>query len=189
MSFDLEDFYTKMNAGEVLLAYKGSITAELITNVLGVVETKLDVVINKSSAKKKIYNVLVESLQNLFHHIDELPDSYNDRFDIHFGVFVVSKIDENYRISTGNFIQVDKIGELKKRLDKIISLSKDELKELYKFVLNNQKFSEKGGGGLGLIDIARRTDGNIDYSIDSFDEKYSFFNLNINIESKVNKVI
>lgn len=53
MSFNIEELYEKMNKGEVLLSYKGSITAELITNVLGVVETKLDHVIEKSSTKRK----------------------------------------------------------------------------------------------------------------------------------------
>ncbi|HAF29336.1 MAG TPA: hypothetical protein DCG75_09850 [Bacteroidales bacterium] len=181
MSFNIEERYTKMNKGEVLLAYKGSITAELITNVLGVVESKLDHVIDHSITKKKIYNILVESLQNLYHHVDDLPDRISDSMDIHFGIFVISKMDEMYDIRTGNFIKNDKIKKLKERLDKIKSLSKDELKELYKFVLNNQKFSDKGGGGLGLIDIARRTDGKVDYEFDTYDDEYSFFSLNITI--------
>jgi len=170
-----------MNKGEVLLGYKGSITAELITNVLGVVESKLDHVIDKSVTKKKIYNILVESLQNLYHHVDDLPDEVNESMDIHFGIFVISKIEDSYDIRTGNFIRTDKISKLKERLDKIKSLSKEELKELYKFVLNNQKFSDKGGGGLGLIDIARRTDGRVEYEFDDYDENYAFFSLNITI--------
>ncbi len=179
MSFDIDQQFLEMNNGEVLLAYKGSITAELITNVLGVVETKLDHVIEKSITKKKIYNVLVESLQNLYHHVDELPEELSYDLDFNFGIFVVSKVDDSYEIRTGNFIRKDKIKSLKERLDKIKSLTKDELKELYKFVLNNQKFSDKGGGGLGLIDIARRTDGKIDYQFNDFDTDFSFFNLNI----------
>jgi uncharacterized protein DUF6272 len=181
MSFNIEDRYKKMNKGEVLLAYKGSITAELITNVLGVVESKLDHVIDKSVTKKKIYNILVESLQNLYHHVDDLPDEVNESMDIHFGIFVISKVSDSYDIRTGNFIKTDKISKLKERLDKIKSLSKDELKELYKFVLNNQKFSDKGGGGLGLIDIARRTDGRVEYEFDDYDDNYAFFSLNITI--------
>jgi hypothetical protein len=181
MSFNIEERYKKMNKGEVLLAYKGSITAELITNVLGVVESKLDHVIQKSVTKKKIYNILVESLQNLYHHVDDLPDEVNESMDIHFGIFVISKVNDSYDIRTGNFIKADKIPKLKERLDKIKSLSKEELKELYKFVLNNQKFSDKGGGGLGLIDIARRTDGKVEYEFDNYDDNYSFFSLNITI--------
>ena len=57
MSFNIDERYSKMNQGEVLLAYKGSITAELITNVLGVVESKLDHVIDKSITKKKIFDL------------------------------------------------------------------------------------------------------------------------------------
>jgi len=181
MSFNIEERYTKMSKGEVLLAYKGSITAELITNVLGVVESKLDHVINKSVTKKKIYNILVESLQNLYHHVDDLPELANEGMDIHFGIFVISKIGESYDIRTGNFIRNDKVKKLNERLEKIKSLSKEELKELYKFVLNNQKFSEKGGGGLGLIDIARRTDGRVTYEFDNYNDDYSFFSLNVTI--------
>jgi hypothetical protein len=181
MSFNIDERYKKMNKGEVLLAYKGSISAELITNVLGVVESKLDHVIDKSITKKKIYNILVESLQNLYHHVDDLPNLINESMDIHFGIFVISKVDDTYQIRTGNFIINDKIQKLKERLEKIKSLSKEELKELYKFVLNNQKFSEKGGGGLGLIDIARRTDGRVEFEFDDFNDEYSFFSLNITI--------
>ena len=182
MSFNIEELYTKMNKGEVLLAYKGSITAELITNVLGVVETKLDHVIDNSGIKKKIYNVLVEILQSLYHHVDDLPEDYNDKLDMHFGIFVITKTSETYKVITGNFIKSDKIKKLKERLDKIKTLSKEELKDLYKFVLNNQKFSDKGGGGLGLIDIARRTEGKIDYAFEEYDQNYSFFRLDVIIE-------
>ncbi|MDA3953888.1 MAG: SiaB family protein kinase [Bacteroidales bacterium] len=181
MSFNIDERYKKLNKGEVLLAYKGSISAELITNVLGVVESKLDHVIDKSITKKKIYNILVESLQNLYHHVDDLPDIINESMDIHFGIFVISKVDETYQIRTGNFIKNDKIQKLRERLEKIKSLTKEELKDLYKFVLNNQKFSDKGGGGLGLIDIARRTEGRIEFEFDNFDDDYSFFSLNITI--------
>ncbi|NOQ27681.1 MAG: hypothetical protein GQ564_20140 [Bacteroidales bacterium] len=181
MSFNIDERYKKMNKGEVLLAYKGSISAELITNVLGVVESKLDHVIDKSITKKKIYNILVESLQNLYHHVDDLPNLINESMDIHFGIFVISKVSDSYQIRTGNFIINNKIQKLKERLEKIKSLSKEELKDLYKFVLNNQKFSEKGGGGLGLIDIARRTDGRVEFEFDDFNDEYSFFSLNITI--------
>jgi len=180
MSFNIEELFKEMKTGEVLLAYKGSITAELITNVLGVVETKLNHVIDKSSTKKKIYNILVESLQNLYHHVDDLPDSTNN-MDVHFGIFVIAKDGEDYNIRTGNFIKNDKIKKLKERFEKIKSLSKEELKELYKFVLNNQMFSDKGGGGLGLIDIARRTEGRVDYMFNEYDSEYSFFRMHVTI--------
>ncbi len=178
MEFNLTECFKRMNEGSVILSYKGSITADLITNVLGLIEIKLNDSIEKPNIKKRVYNVLVESLQNLFHHVDE-PDESLNTYGNNFGVFVISEVSNGYLISTGNFIKSDNQGFLKEKIDKINSMSKDELKEYYKFVLNNQKFSDKGGGGLGLIDIAKRTGKSLDYNFYIFNEKYSFFNLNV----------
>ena len=63
-------------------------------------------------------------------------------------------------------------------------ISKDELKTLYKEILNNEEFSEKGGGGLGLIDIARRTGQELGFDFKKIDGDYSFFSLDISIEQQ-----
>ncbi len=179
MTVSIDDFYTQMNTGDVVLAYKGTISSDLITNVLEVIDAKLEDLVTQKTIKKKLYNVLVESLQNLYHHIDDLPGSSGDNFDIHFGIFVISQTNDYYRVSTGNFIRNSKIDDLKERLDKIKSLNKDELKDLYKYILNNKQYSKKGGGGLGLIDMAKRTNGRIEYQFTPYNEDYSFFNLDI----------
>ena len=178
MGFNFNECYDRMNEGNVILSYKGSINADLITNVLGLIEIKLDDSVEKPNIRKRVYNVLVESLQNLFHHVDEPDDSLNT-YGNNFGMFVISEVTNGYLISTGNFIKTDNQDILKEKIDKINSMNKEELKEYYKFVLNNQKFSDKGGGGLGLIDIAKRTGKNLDYNFYQFNEKFSFFNLNV----------
>jgi len=177
MSFFLNECYARMNQGEVIVAYKGSINAEVISNTLSLIESKLEETTEQTSVKKKLYNVLVESLQNLFHHVDAINGV--DDTENNFGAFVLSRYNEGYRISTGNFIRADKSKVLKEKIDKINSLSKEELKDFYKFVLNNQSFSEKGGGGLGLIDIARKTGNKLDYNFYDFNKDFEFFNLNV----------
>ncbi len=179
MHFDIDQYYSRMNSGEVILAYKGSISSELITNVLEVIDAKLEDLIIKKSIKKKLYNVLVESLQNLYHHIDDLPDTSDGKFDVHFGIFVITREGERYKVSTGNFIRNEKIQPLKDRLDRVKAMTKDELKDLYKQILNNQDFTQKGGVGLGLIDMAKRTDRQMAYQFNHYNEEYSFFNLDI----------
>ncbi len=184
MSFNLQESYKQMNEGDVLLAYKGSITTELITNVLEVIETKLEDFNTASAIRKKVYNVLVETLQNLFHHIDDLPEEVKDEFDARFGVLVISREGDFYRISTGNFIYTPRVRPLKEKIDKINSLSRDELKDMYKFVLNHQKVSSKGGGGLGLIDIAKKTGNKMKYEFIKYNDEYYFFKLNVFVTVK-----
>ena len=182
MSFDVHEYFTKLNGGDVLVAYKGSITTDLINNVLEEIEEKMDGADEQAKIKKKVYNVLVESLQNLYHHIEELPDNLKRDFESKFGILVVSRQDDTYRISTGNFISSEKIKFLKDKIDKINSLSQDELKDMYKFILNHQRLSDKGGGGLGLVDIARKTGNKMEYTFEKYDDTFYFFNLDVYID-------
>ncbi len=182
MSFDVNEYYSKLNGDDVLIAYKGSVSSELISNVLEVVEARMDDYSEASKTRKKVYNVLVESLQNLYHHIESLPPELQKDFDEKFGILVVSRVESKYKISTGNFIESEKVDQLRSRLDKINSMSLDELKDMYKFILNHQRLSEKGGGGLGLVDIARKTGNPLEYSFHKYDSRYSFFNLDVYID-------
>jgi hypothetical protein len=182
MSFDINEYYSRLNGGEVLMAFKGSISSELISNVLEVVESRLDEYDESSKIRKKVYNVLVESLQNLYHHIEVLPGDMQKEFDEKFGILVVSRHDDKYKISTGNFITQDKVDVLRNKIDKINSMSREELKDMYKFILNHQRLSDKGGGGLGLVDIARKTGNQLEYTFERYDDRYYFFNLDVYIE-------
>jgi hypothetical protein len=181
MSFNLKEYYSNLSKGDVILAYKGSITSELINDILEGVEKKLEDADADSKLRKKIYNVLVESLQNLFHHIEMSHESINEQLDPKFGVLVVVKENEFYKVTTGNFINSRRIKFLKEKIDKINSLSKDELKDMYKFILNHQKLSAKGGGGLGLVDIARKSGNKLEYTFYNYNDDYYFFNLTISV--------
>ena len=95
---------------------------------------------------------------------------------------VVSRESGKYKISTGNFITQDKVDVLKNKIDKINSMGKEELKDMYKFILNHQRLSEKGGGGLGLVDIARKTGNKLEYTFEKYSDAYYFFNLDVFID-------
>ncbi len=180
MKFSMQQCHSKMQRGDMILAYKGGITSDLITNILGIVELQLDNYDEKPAIKKRVYNVLVESLQNLYHHM-EADEGLANEFGKRFGLFFMGKTDDNYYISTGNFVRTSNKVKLKGDLDKINKMNRDELKDYYKFVLNNQKFSNKGGGGLGLIDIARRTRNSLEYYFLEFNDDYDFYILSLNV--------
>lgn len=182
MGFDIDAHFAELTSGDVVLSHKGNITGELISKVLEDVEARMDEQDENSKVRKKVYNVLVESLQNLYHHIEVLPDEMQSDFGDKYGLMVIARVDGRYRISTGNFIPAEKVDVLRNKIDKINSMSKDELKDMYKFILNHQRLSEKGGGGLGLVDIARKTGNMLDYLFEQYNDEFYFFNLNVFIE-------
>lgn len=180
MSFDVNEYYSKLKEKGVLLSYLGSVTSDVINTVLENIERKFVEINEVTIVRKKVYNVLVESLQNLYHHAEELPEGFQNIADNNkFGMLIVQKNETGYVIITGNFINSNRIKPLKDKIDKINSLSQDELKDMYKFILNHQKLTAKGGGGLGLVDIARKTGNKIDYSFQNVNKDFYFFNLDI----------
>ena len=178
MMLDIYDFYDKMERHNILLSFKGDITSELLTSILQIIESKMEDMQEEPKVRKKVYNVLVECLQNLYHHMDE-SSMEGDR--TRSAIFMIGRVDGEYNIITGNYILNENVSGLKRRLDEVNALTKEELKEYYKKVLNNGEMSLKGGGGLGMIDIARKTGQKLNYNFMDVDDKFSFFNLNIKI--------
>ena len=180
MSFDVET-YLKDNQPErnVILYYKGNIDSDVINYVLDTVEFKLVEVNEQARIRKKVYNVLVESLQNLYHHVDKVPEDFEDQTSEKFGILRIERVDNGYKIITGNFVRADHVENLEEKIRKINQSTHEEIKELYKFILNHQRISAKGGGGLGLVDIARKTGNKLEYTFKQYNDKYSFFYLDI----------
>ena len=179
MSFDIENYLNDKTKSNVILFYKGNVDSDVINHVLDTVEDKMVEVNEQSKLRKKVYNVLVESLQNLYHHVDKVPEDFEDQSAEKFGMLVVQKVDSGYKIITGNFVLTDNVEKLEEKIKRINRSSHEEIKELYKFILNHQRISSKGGGGLGLVDIVRKTGNKLEYNFREYDEKYTFFYLNI----------
>ncbi|MEQ8323048.1 MAG: SiaB family protein kinase [Vicingaceae bacterium] len=180
---DIFDFYDKMDKHNIMLSFKGNVTSELLTSILQIMESQMDNLDESPKMRRKVYNILVECLQNLYHHIDEkiVDDDINERN----AIFAIGKVDEQYSIITGNYMLSENVSGLKDRLDRINAMSRDDLKTYYKEVLSNGVMSEKGGGGLGMIDIARKSGSKLDYNFSPIDDKYHFFSLSINVIESV----
>lgn len=168
-----------MEHNDVMLSFKGDVTSNMLDSMLMIMESKLEDLGEPSKVKKKVYNILVECLQNLYHHRDEMKRPGKEEESA--AIFMIGKSDNIYNIITGNYIRTDRVSKLKSRIDQVNSLDKDGLKLLYKEVLNNGELSEKGGGGLGIIDIARKSGRELGYDFMKVDDQYSFFSLYIKI--------
>lgn len=181
---DIYELYQTMERENILLSFKGEVTSELMSSVLSIMESKMDYMEESPKMKKKVFNVLVECLQNLYHHIDSGEDADRNlaRIEARSALFMIAKKDDHFVIRTGNYIDNQSALDLEKRLKMINGMDKDELKKYYQDVLSNGALSDKGTAGLGMIDIARKSGNKLEYQLLPINDVNSFFCLNIKID-------
>jgi len=115
----------------------------------------------------------VESLQNISKHSNERKD-LSSIIDGQ-GIFLISKTSNEYNITTGNVVNKEDISKLEETINAINTGNKKILNEKYKERIKVGKLSERGGAGLGFIDIVRKTNEKLLFSFVDINEKKSYF--------------
>lgn len=172
--------FHKMEEDRIILSFKGQITPELLASVYRIMEVRMNHEKEEPRRKKKFYHILVECLQNVYHHMGSLKEETRERDNAAIFMIGYGK-GASYRIITGNFIQNKNVEILKSRIEHINSLSPEALRQYYVEQLAGTELSEKGGAGLGLIDMARKSGQKLEYSFHEVSSTLSFFSLSVTI--------
>ncbi len=181
MAFNVNQWYKEICKGDVLFSNVGELSSDQITQILDKIEKKIDKVDDNPKKRKRLYSIIVESLQNLYHHSNNNPLLSEKGKSEKTSIFVLKKSEEGYRLTTGNYIYKEAVQKLGDRIEQINYLSKAELKALYKLILNNEEYSEKGGGGLGMVDIARKSGNKIEYKFYRYNKNFHYFCFSVNV--------
>jgi len=172
----IEELFKEMNKRKLIITYHGEFTQDITKSVLSMAERNLESRGEASTVKRKVFNVMVECLQNIVKH------SYKGENIFDKAIFIIGQIDEAYEITTGNFIENSEIESLTKKIEEVNNLDKHGLKTLYKEIIKDKSgLSERGGAGLGLVDMARKSGHQIEYSFNNYDTQHSFFSLKTKI--------
>lgn len=171
-------FHKMMVDNKITLIYEGEVTQEITKAFTSMTEKNLEKVEENGKIKKKVYHVMVECLQNISKHADDDTQTASDSLQeglTKTGIFLIGNDQNQYFITSGNGISNENIPALKSLIDNINSLNQDELKQLHKEKIRETAISNKGGAGLGFIDIARKTGNPLEYHFEPIDENNSFF--------------
>ena len=146
--------YSVAQGDMVIFSYKGVFKEQTSSHILNWIERYL----NSNSTvtrpeSKKIFKVAVELIQNLIHHATSSNSSF---------VFSKSESENRFSLSSTNIVDTKQSDELVSALCAIKTISDDELRVLKKSVMENENRSNHGGGGMGLLELAKLSNGNIE---------------------------
>ena len=142
----------------VILSYTGLVDSEMIPHFIQLAERALHHSTRTRKEVKRAMAVLIECLQNVIHHghIDEQGES---------ALFLtMENTPLGYQLHCGNLMNEDDAEMLSGRIAELNNLSHAELRKLYIDVLcDGPQDSSRGNAGLGLISIAKRAAGPIEF--------------------------
>lgn len=165
-----------MHENQLIMVYSDPITQHTYQYLMKLAEEKLDHYNTELKNKKKILHILVEALQNISKH------GQKDEKNSVASLFVIGTDEEKkFFVISGNTISSANEPALRETINRLNALNPDEIREHYKHSIQNNTFTEKGGAGLGFIDIIRKSNSKIHFHFASIDPAHSFFTFKVNI--------
>lgn len=170
----------KLMAGNNLhLAWSGHMTAGIGEEVLSITEARLADEDVDARLRRKVFNIMVEILENVskYNPGKEAEEQYG------MPLALVRLENGKFVLTTGNLMSGSMAGELKLKIDNINSFSADELKTLFFAALSAQSIETDSTGNMGLISMARRSGGKLEYLFEKVNEDYEYFMLTVRVEN------
>lgn len=174
----ISNIYDEMRSNGFSLVYLGEFRHEITKMFTSMAESDMERKNEDRSVQRKVFHVMVETIQNMNKHSDEVIG------DIGNGLFIIGKKDDTYYIITSNRVAARHKERLSQALDEVNAATVEQLKEMYKEQMMNGELSSKAGAGLGLIDVRRKTGSYLDYEFLTLDEKSYFFILKVEVSAK-----
>lgn len=147
-------------------------TADLILLSEGVAE--------RTGVSRDIRNrlafVMVEAFQNVIRHGTELQSPGPER-----PMILLRACAAGFTVTTANTMRNEDEDKLVRMLADLSGKPKEQLKALFLERLQGNKVSERGGAGLGLIEMARRSGRELVHTVSRRDDSTSLFTLEVGI--------
>ena len=146
------NIFNQMINDDVIYAFHGDFNYTVVNTLLTDIKKGLHHEALDVKKAKKTYKILVECLENIHKHTSRRSEKENNE-----GIFVLLRDPDGYIVAMGNSIYINEVDKLKSHLDEINSLDRVELKKKYRESLMQATISDKGGAGMGMLDIALKS--------------------------------
>jgi hypothetical protein len=160
------------------LIYKGEMNHQIMRSFAFMANRKIAEKNIPTPTRKRVFHIMIECLQNITKHSDDYDEKEKQ---IGNGLFIVGESKDSFYVVTGNLVKNEKMIILENRLETLNNSSPKELKHLFLKQMIEGELNEKGGAGLGLIDIARKSGKKLFYHFVPYDSNRYFFILGVTI--------
>jgi hypothetical protein len=166
-----------MTESQIILAFRDTINQDTLDGLYSIAEWRMETLESERSVKKRIFNILIECSQNIVKHSTEEHGKYGP-------LVALAKQGDTFVIIASNPIATDSIQDLKDKIDKINNVDPADMRQFYTESLMKSEFSSKGGAGLGLLDIYKKSGSKLEYNIQTVEDGSAMLTLTVRVAPK-----
>lgn len=135
--------------GQLEIAFHGEVDEATSSLLIEQMERR----VKDSPSEKRVMRVAIELVQNLHHHSSETyPEESR---------FLAVRTPKAWLLSTANPIDGNQAVALREKIDFLSGLDSDQLRHQHRKLLSTSDRSPHGGGGVGLVEIHRKSNGEV----------------------------
>jgi len=156
-------FHEAADANGIVFYYSGILSQNVIKTMSESLKQKLQQQNENGAKSRKVFSTFIEMIQNAMHYSPGTPDSGEARE----GAVIVCRRDDKYYVICANLVQKQYESRISGKLDPILKMSADEIKQAYRAQLKNDQHNDdtiSKGAGLGFLTLARDSVEPIEYA-------------------------
>jgi uncharacterized protein DUF6272 len=177
---NIANLKNQFNSNGVILAYNGHLSHGILTNIIEALEKKFGSMKMLNVPAQTIFTVLIEITQNIINYYAE-RNGKDEKLVESEGIIVLGfdKQKGKIFINSGNFVQVEDVPRISKRIDSVANLDKDTLRARFRELRKSGKNRSARGAGLGFLEIQRKASEPIKYSIEEMENGDLLFSMGV----------
>ncbi|CAK0779310.1 DUF2294 domain-containing protein [Azospirillaceae bacterium] len=160
----------------IIFSYSGYVSDNVLVGLGEAVRQKMQIDETDTTTTKKVFSVFVEQMQNIIRYsAEKIVGGKLDNSELRSGIIAIGRDDGRFFVTGGNLVYNSDTPKLRQRLEELRNMDKDELKAAYKNRLRQDPEEGSKGASIGLIEIARRSNGPIVFDFWAIDTQFTFF--------------
>lgn len=182
---ETHDLMNVMAVEKVHVLYTGPFDSDILSVIAQSIENSLT---ENPIVNRKMFKIFVELCQNISYYSLEQEYLRSDKEQSHsmgtgIGTIAIQEFRDYFTFATGNVTNEKQIRNVIEKCKKINELNREELRE---FRRQQRKLdpSSRGGGNIGLIQVALTSENKIDYKIIPIGDDKLFYTVGVRINKK-----
>lgn len=153
---------------QVIFYYVGYFSQHIVAAMADAVKLQLEVAGVAGPTRRKLFSSFIEMAQNIIHYsADALtPPSQPDGELRHGSVCIRREADGRFLLLCANPIEAGMADELRHKLDRLRSMTLDEIKQAYRQTLREDTPQGSKGAGMGFLTVARDASAPLEFDFD-----------------------